>query len=142
MAFCTYCGNELSDSATACPKCGHPRGLSPVGAAEAAGPGGPAGMRRTDGTAIASLILGIAGLVACPLIPSILAVIFAQQSRQKIAADPALEGAGLAKAGLILGWIGIGVSLLLIAGAVAGIILAPSGGGPAPVIDFEAIGIN
>ena len=31
MAFCTYCGHEISDQAVACPRCGHPttaRGFS------------------------------------------------------------------------------------------------------------------
>jgi uncharacterized RDD family membrane protein YckC len=28
MAFCTNCGNQMSDLATACPNCGHPTGVA------------------------------------------------------------------------------------------------------------------
>jgi hypothetical protein len=115
LAFCGFCGKEISDRAPVCPNCGHPQGA----AAQAAAGGGVAmGGRRTEGNAIASLILGIAAFVVCPLIPAILAVIFGNKAKQNIAADPSLEGEGLAKAGVILGWINIGlaaaVALLLV----------------------------
>jgi uncharacterized RDD family membrane protein YckC len=38
MAFCAYCGNQMSDQATSCPNCGHPNELrAPVAAARPAG---------------------------------------------------------------------------------------------------------
>lgn len=61
---------------------------------------------------MASLVLGIAGLVVCPLICSVLAVIFGNQAQGRIQADPSLEGEGMAKAGSILGWVGIGLAAL------------------------------
>lgn len=111
MAFCANCGREISDAAVACPHCGHPRGGV-----------GPAVARRNEGRAVASLILGIAGLVVCPLVPSILAIIFGNQAREKIRADPSLEGEGMAKAGVILGWVGIGLSILI--GLIIGLVAA------------------
>ena len=103
MAYCENCGQEMSDQATACPKCGHP--ARATGGAVSLG-------RRTEGSATASLVLGIAGLVVCPLVCSILAVIFGNQAKRKIGSDPSLDGEGMAKAGVILGWVGIGLAAL------------------------------
>ena len=66
---------------------------------------------RTSGYAIASLVLGIAGLVFFPLVPSILAVVFGNKAREEIRRGEA-RGDGLAIAGVILGWVGIGVIAL------------------------------
>ncbi len=67
----------------------------------------------TPGKAIAALILGICGFVICPLIPSILAVVFGSQAKNEIdASRGGLGGRGVAMAGLILGWIGIALCVL------------------------------
>ena len=116
MPFCANCGAEVSDQAPACPKCGHPR----------AG----VGVRRTEGTAVASLILGILGITACPLILSIVAVILGSQARAKIRNDPTLDGDNLARAGVILGWVGIGMAALGLIIAVLALAL-----GAGPVVD-------
>jgi hypothetical protein len=101
MAFCAFCGKEISDRAPVCPNCGHP---------QSAVPGAVAGVaRRTESNAIASLILGIASFVVCPLIPAILAVVFGNKAKEIIARDPSLDGEGMAKAGVILGWVNIGL---------------------------------
>lgn len=115
MAFCANCGAELSDQAPVCPKCGHPRAAVQT--------------RRTEGTAIAALILGILGLVGCPLIPSIAAVILGNQARAKIRSDPTLDGDGMARAGMILGWIGIGLAGLAILGMIIALIAGVTLGG-------------
>ena len=106
MAFCESCGNQLSDQATACPKCGHPRGALSVATG------------RMEGTAVAALILGIFGVISCPLVLSIPALIVGNQALSKIRQDPTLQGEGLARAGVILGWVGVGLALLFIVGAV------------------------
>ena len=80
---------------------------------------GPA--RRTEGLAVASLVLGIGGFVVCPLICSVLAVIFGLQAKTKIRQDPSLQGEGMAQAGFILGIIGLVLYGILL---IAGIILA------------------
>ena len=69
-------------------------------------------MRRTSGLAIVSLALGIIGFFAVPLLASILAVVFGKQAEKELAADPSLAGDGYARAGIVLGWIGIAVCLL------------------------------
>ena len=71
-------------------------------------------MPRTEGLAITSLVLGIAGFFVCPFVLSILAIVFGNQARTKIRNDPSLGGEPLARAGIILGWIGIGVAVIVI----------------------------
>ena len=68
-------------------------------------------MHRTSGYAIASLVLGIAGLTFFPLVPSILAVVFGGKARAEIRSGVA-RGDGLATAGVVLGWVGIGLCAL------------------------------
>jgi hypothetical protein len=70
------------------------------------------GGQRTSGAAIASLVLGIIGLTVFPLIPSILALVFASRARGEMRAEPTVTGEGLATAGVILGWIGVALSVL------------------------------
>ena len=62
---------------------------------------------QTSGLAIASLVLGIVGLFAVPLVASVLAIVLGGKAREELARDPALAGEGLARAGVILGWIGV-----------------------------------
>ncbi len=70
----------------------------------------------TNGFAVASLVLGIVGLTAFPVIPSLLALIFGYKGRREIDRSGGLqEGRGLAVAGIVLGWIGCVVLLLIIA---------------------------
>jgi hypothetical protein len=94
-------------------------------------PGGrPAGtygsaQAESSGKATASLVLGICGLVVCPLICSILALVFGYQGRSEIdKSGGRLAGRGNATAGIVLGWIGIVICLL---GIIALIVLAATG---------------
>ena len=87
--------------------------------------------RRTSTNAIVALIMGVLGFVACPLIGSILAIVFATMADREFALDPSLDGAQLAKAGKILGIIGVvlvGVAVVfyivaigLLVGSTAGV---------------------
>lgn len=63
---------------------------------------------------MASLVLGIAGFVVCPLVCSILAIIFGQQAKNKIRMDPSLQGAGMAQAGFVLGIISLAISVIVL----------------------------
>jgi hypothetical protein len=74
----------------------------------------------TSGLAIASLLLGIGGLTIVPLLGSILAVILGYMARKEIRQRPhEITGDGLAVAGIVLGWIAIGLSVLgLLVGGV------------------------
>jgi hypothetical protein len=94
----------MSEGATSCPQCGHPTGQQAVAYAGAA--------QRTEGLAITSLVLGIAGFAICPLVCHILAIVLGTQARNKIRNDPTLGGDGLARAGVILGWVGVGLTVL------------------------------
>ncbi|MFO7764356.1 MAG: DUF4190 domain-containing protein [Wenzhouxiangellaceae bacterium] len=71
---------------------------------------------RTCSTAIVSLIFGILAWFALPLIGAIVAVIAGDIARREIRASRGdLDGDGLAVAGLVLGWIQLGIFLLMIA---------------------------
>jgi hypothetical protein len=76
---------------------------------------------RTNGLAIASLVLGIVGLVffVFLMIPPILALIFGLVSHGQIRrSGGAQTGSGMAVAGIVMGIIGILLFVLLIAAAV------------------------
>ena len=76
---------------------------------------------RTNGKAIASLVLGIIGVTGIPFVASIIAIILGYIARREIA-EHGEEGRGLATAGIILGWVGV---VLVLAGALlAGLFLA------------------
>lgn len=71
--------------------------------------------RSTNGFAIASMVLGILWIY---WIGSILALIFGYVARNQIRAGNQ-QGDGMAIAGIVLGWIGVGILLLLIVFGVA-----------------------
>jgi hypothetical protein len=71
---------------------------------------------RTNGFAVASLICGIAQVFFWTL-TSIPAVIFGHMARRQIR-QTGEQGDGMAVAGLVLGWIGIGLTLLAVLGFV------------------------
>jgi len=74
---------------------------------------------KTNGYAIASLVLSLLGLCG---IGSILAIIFGNMAKKEIAAQGG-GGLGLAKAGVIIGWIGVGVIAIYIAVLISTMIL-------------------
>jgi len=69
--------------------------------------------------AVVSLIFGIAGFVVVGIIGSIVALITGNSAKKQIA-QTGQPGLGLAKAGVILGWIGVGLTIV---GVIALIIL-------------------
>ena len=69
---------------------------------------------ETSGKAIASLVLGIGGFVILPLVLSILAIVFGRSAKREIAERPGLGGAGLATAGIVLGWIGVAMTVIAV----------------------------
>jgi len=89
---------------------------------------------QTSGMAIASLVMGIAGWTLLPLVGSILAIVFGYAARREIRQRPdELTGEGMAVAGLVLGWIMVGLSVVgLCLGAIALCLL--------PVIFTSAVG--
>ncbi len=109
MRKCPVCSKEVPDDARFCGWCRADLAQAP--------PAGPAGEPVTSGKALASLILGLF-FVVFPA--AILAVIFGHWSRAEIRASAGrLKGAGMALAGLILGYVGIAIIPLAIIAAVA-----------------------
>ncbi len=92
---------------------------------------------RTDGLAIASLVIGIISLVcflAClGIVLGPTAAIMGFVSRQRISSSGgALGGGTLATVGLILGIVGFIVSVGWFFIAISGVITSSSGGTPSP----------
>lgn len=78
----------------------------------------PAGSMRqqlpTDGMAVASLVLSISSFLFCPVITAVLGVIFGYMSLTKIEESRGtVGGSELARAGIIIGWINIGITVLI-----------------------------
>jgi len=81
------------------------------------------GAPRTNGLAVASLVLGIAGWAICG-IGSVIAIVLGAIARSQIRASGGLEtGDGMAKAGIILGCVGVG---LIVAYIVTAAVLSTS----------------
>jgi len=73
----------------------------------------------TNGMAIAALILGIAGITVVPLIGSVLALILGYAAKRDIRQRPTeTTGEGLATGGIVMGWIGVVVTVLVVCGFV------------------------
>lgn len=70
----------------------------------------------TDGQAIAALVLGILGLAGvCPIVGSIAAIVMGRSAEKRIeASGGTIGGEGLAKAGWILGIVGIALGVLFL----------------------------
>jgi len=102
-------------------------------------PTGPGGWHQTpdgrwvqtgptsSGKATASLVLGILGLVFCPLICSVLALVFGYQARNEIdGSGGRISGRGNAKAGIVLGWVGVVLTALFVILIVIGVLAGDS----------------
>jgi putative exporter of polyketide antibiotics len=68
---------------------------------------------QTNQKALWSMILGILGIVCCGIFAGIPALILGNSAKKEIAASGGAQtGDGMAKAGVILGWISIALSIL------------------------------
>jgi hypothetical protein len=80
--------------------------------------------QTTSGFAIASLVLSIAGFAGLALVGPILGVIFGNIALNEIKrSNGTIGGEGLAQAGVIIGWIGIGLAILGVLIAVVVLVL-------------------
>ena len=74
-----------------------------------------AAANRTDGYAIASVACSAGAFFGAFVVGSILGIVFGKMAQTRIAADPGLGGEGLAQAGIILGWVGLAVGVVILA---------------------------
>ena len=77
----------------------------------------PSAVRSTNSLSIVSLVFGCAQFVVCPVIGAVVAVVTGHISRGQIKRTNE-QGAGMALAGLILGYIGIALTVLVLAGGL------------------------
>jgi hypothetical protein len=78
-------------------------------------PFAPPPQQQTNGMAIASLIVGILGFLTCPLVGAV-AIYLGNRAQAEIA-QTGQEGAGLARAGAVLGWIALALFGLAVVAA-------------------------
>ncbi|MFN7137281.1 MAG: DUF4190 domain-containing protein [Thermomonas sp.] len=75
--------------------------------------------RQTSSLAVVSLVAGILGWTVLPFLGSVVAIICGHLARAEIRRAPqALEGDGLAVAGLVMGYIAVGLGVLAVAAVV------------------------
>lgn len=88
---------------------------APAGGAHQSPPGtaGPLDA-GSNGKATAALVLGICGLIVCPVICSVLALVLGYQARNEIDRGGGQSNRSSAVTGIVLGWVGLAVGLLLI----------------------------
>ena len=113
MTNCSQCGTPNAPEASYCEKCGQPLATSAVPATPASS---AAVAARTNPLAVASLLLGFFSVF--PLF-GILAVVFGHLARSQVRKSAGQQkGAGMAMAGLILGYLGLGFILFVILVAI------------------------
>ncbi len=78
-------------------------------------PGGGYSMPQTNQKAVWALVLGILSIVACGLLAGIPALIVGGSARKEIAASGGGQtGDGMAKAGVIMGWISVAITVVVV----------------------------
>jgi hypothetical protein len=88
----------------------------------------------TNSKATASLVLGIIGIFMCPVVCSVIAIILGSMAKSEIAASGGYQtGESNAKAGIILGWIGLALAAVSVMIVVIAVIVAAASAAALPV---------
>ena len=124
MTKCPHCGNPIAEGSDICRYCKN----APTPDGVYTGP------RMQAPGAKAALIFGILGLLCCPVVFSVLAIVKANEAKAAIADDPRYSGKGMATAGQVLGILGLVFFAINVLVAVAG---GGFGGGADFESDFE-----
>jgi ribosomal protein S27AE len=144
MKVCPKCGMQNDDNSVVCTQCGFlfsneaaPEFSKPV--VQQAPVYNQNAVPKNNGFAIASLVLGIVGVVACcyGLVPQVLAVIFGFIAKKKIKeSNGAEQGENFAKIGTILGFVGFGIGLIV---GIIVIIMITSGALASPFSSYSSM---
>jgi hypothetical protein len=109
--FCPQCGAENPEEATTCSNCGAELQVSSIDVPQRVYAQPP----LTSNMALASLIMGILGWLLLPIVGSIVAVVLGHAALGEIdRSEGQIGGRGVAQAGLILGYVALGVAVLSI----------------------------
>ncbi|MBX7213608.1 MAG: DUF4190 domain-containing protein [Thermoflexales bacterium] len=88
---------------------------------------------QQNSMALISLIVSIASFVTIPIILGIVGIVLGNKAKGEIAASNGMQtGEGLAKAGVIIGWVNIALYGLCICGYIAFVAVAIATGGSSP----------
>lgn len=129
MKLCPKCGYSNEEFDTVCSGCGS--SLNSENEPNTYGSVNPPAPAKTNSFAIASLVLGIVTvpLICCcgaGILTGILAVVFGFMAKNKIKASMGAEkGDGMALAGIILGFAGIGLGILVLVLQTVGVVSSP-----------------
>lgn len=74
----------------------------------------PPAAPQTSVMAIGSLIAGILGLTLLPTVGSIIGLVLGYMARREIQEAEVVAGERMATAGIVLGWIGVGLTVVTI----------------------------
>lgn len=103
----------------------------------------PVPQTKTSGLAITSLVFGILSVTCCGLISGIVAIITGHIARSRIKSGGGTEGgAGLALAGLIMGYLSIVLTIIAIVAAVPSITTAIALGKASEAMERERQIVN
>lgn len=132
MKYCKRCGTPCEDGDAACRNCGYrfdqTSGTRDYNSNFSQQTDMYSNHPHTNGMAVASLVLGLIGILFLPcrgigLITSVLAIIFGAISWRSIRASRGAEtGNGMAIAGLVLGIVSVALAVLVILLAAVGAI--------------------
>lgn len=108
---CPACAESIKEAAVVCRYCGYDFNAGMPGTQQRA--------TKTNGLAIASMVLGIVWIY---WVGSVLALVFGYTARRQIDESDGREGGrGMAIAGIVLGWVGVGFLVLTLIFVVIGL---------------------